>query len=132
MSILDNIIGALGGGDKGGLAAAAMHLLGGDSGGLGGLVQKFEQAGMGDMIKSWISTGPNPAISPQQLQAVLGSDTVQQLAQKAGLDPGALLAGLSQHLPDIIDKLTPDGAHPDPSALLGTLGGLLGNLFGKQ
>ena len=134
MGILDNVIDALGGGNGGDNAMGAVvgQLLGQDSGGLAGLVQKFEQAGMGDMIKGWISTGPNPAINAQQLQAALGSDTVQQLAQRAGIDANALLGGLSQHLPQLIDQLTPDGVQPDGNALQGALGGLIGQMFGGR
>ncbi|MBL8537910.1 MAG: DUF937 domain-containing protein [Hyphomonadaceae bacterium] len=129
MGILDNIVGALTGGGQGGndaLVSAVTHLLGQESGGLGGLVQKFEQAGMGDLIKGWISTGPNPAINADQLRAALGSDVVQQLAQRAGVDANALLGGLAQQLPGLIDKLTPDGVAPDANALTGLLGQLLG------
>lgn len=137
MGILDNVIGALtgGGGEGGGnsaLASAVTQLLGQESGGLGGLVQKFQQAGMGDMIQSWISTGPNPAINADQLKAALGSDMVQQLAQRAGIDQNALLGGLAQHLPGLIDGLTPDGAAPEANAVQGALGGLLGRMLGAR
>lgn len=134
MSLLGNIIGALTGGGRSGsgggaLAAVVGQLLSNESGGLAGLVQKFEQAGLGDTIKGWIATGPNPGISAQQLQAALGSDVVQKLAQSAGVDQRALLAGLSQHLPALIDKLTPDGVAPDQNALQSALGGVLGQLL---
>ena len=69
----------------------------GGSGGLGGLVNAFQKKGLGDMVSSWISTGPNPPISAAQLTEVLGGDTVAQFAQKSGVpvaEAGSLLAGL--------------------------------------
>ena len=97
----------------------------GGSGGLGGLVQAFQQKGMGDMMSSWISTGPNPPISAAQLRDVLGQETLGQFAGKAGLpvsDAGSLLAGL---LPTAIDHLTPAGTVPDAATLEGSLASLL-------
>ena len=135
MSLFDDMAkGALEalGGDKGGnLASVASHLLT-QEGGLNGLVQKFEQAGMGDLIKGWISTGPNPAISADQLKNVLGSDAIAKLAGAAGIDPQDLASQLSAHLPGIIDKLTPNGALPSGNAVQDALGGVLGGLFGGK
>lgn len=131
MGLIDSVLKAMlgGGGRDGGMADVVTQLLGQDSGGLGGLVAKFQQAGLGDLINGWISTGPNPAINTEQLQAALGSDTVRQLAERAGLDQNALLGQLSQHLPALIDKLTPDGVQPDANALQGALGELMGQMF---
>ena len=135
MSLFDDMaksaMGALGGDKGGGLASVASQLLT-QEGGLQGLVQKFEQAGMGDMIKGWISTGPNPAISADQLQKVLGSETVTKLAAFAGINPQDMLQQVSQHLPGIIDKLTPNGAAPSGNALQDSLSGVLGGLFGGK
>ncbi len=134
MSLFDDMakgaMNALGGG-KGDMSAVISQLLSPESGGLNGLVQKFEQAGLGDMIKGWISTGPNPAISADQLQKALGSDAVTKMAAAAGINPDDLLKQVSAHLPGIIDKLTPDGAAPSGDALQKGLGGLLGGLFSK-
>jgi uncharacterized protein YidB (DUF937 family) len=135
MSMFDDLAkGAMGalGGNNSGMAAAVSHLLSQDQGGIGGLVQKFEQAGMGDMIKGWISTGPNPAVSPAELSSALGPDTVSKLAATSGLNPQDLLSQLSAHLPGLIDKLTPNGAAPSGDALQQGLGGMLGSLFGKH
>src|SRR5512139_1427900 len=77
----------------------------GGTGGLGGLVQAFQSKGLGSMMGSWISTGPNPPISPSQISDVLGGDTLKQFAAKAGVpqqEAGGLLAGL---LPAVIDHL---------------------------
>lgn len=100
----------------------------GGSGGLGGLVGAFQQKGLGDMVSSWIATGPNPAISADQVTDVLGSDTLSQFASKAGVpaaEAGSVLAGL---LPNVIDQLTPDGKMPDTNSLENTLSSLLSGL----
>jgi uncharacterized protein YidB (DUF937 family) len=71
----------------------------GGSGGLGGLVEAFQKKGLGDMVASWISTGPNPPISAKQVSDVLGSDILKQFATKAGVpqsEAGGLLAGLGK------------------------------------
>jgi uncharacterized protein YidB (DUF937 family) len=100
-------------------------------GGMGALVQKFEQAGMGDIIKGWISTGPNPKIDATQLANALGSDTIKALAAKSGMDQNALLSGLAAQLPQLIDQLTPDGNAVEGDQLQKALGGLLGKLGAK-
>ena len=100
----------------------------GGSGGLGGLVNKFEKQGLGSMISSWISTGPNPPISTEQVTNVLGHDTVNQFAAKAGVSApqaGSLLAGL---LPAVVDHLTPDGKVPETNSLEGSLKSLVAGL----
>jgi uncharacterized protein YidB (DUF937 family) len=97
----------------------------GDSSGLAGLVNAFQKKGMGDMINSWIATGPNPSISAAQVTDVLGHDVVKQFAAKAGVphqDAGGLLASL---LPAVVDHLTPDGTVPATNNLESSLGGLL-------
>jgi len=100
----------------------------GGTGGLAGLVGAFEKKGLGSMMSSWISTGPNPEISTAQVNDVLGGDTLNQFAQKAGVpatQASSLLAGL---LPAVVDHLTPDGKMPDTNSLEGALKGLLGGL----
>jgi uncharacterized protein YidB (DUF937 family) len=107
--------------------AAAMLSNGGQFGGLQGLVRQFEQAGLGSHMSSWISSGQNLPISPDQLAQALGSGQVQQMAQQAGMDPQALTTGLSQVLPQLIDKLTPQGQAP--SSGFGDVIGMLGSLM---
>src|SRR5262245_60428476 len=100
----------------------------GGSGGLAGLVESFQKNGMGDMMSSWISTGPNPPVTPAQVTEVLGPKTMGQFASRAGVpeaQAGSLLAGL---LPAAIDHLTPDGRVPDTDALEGSLSSLLAKL----
>ena len=103
----------------------------GQQGGLAGLVAKFQQAGLGDAIQSWIGNGANQAISGEQISAALGSDFVSQLAQKAGVGTGEAAGGLAQMLPQLINHLTPDGQAPagglgNSADLMGQLGSLLG------
>ena len=106
------------------------------SGGLDGLLGQLRQAGLGDQVDSWIGTGQNAAVEPQQLGSALGSDTMQQLSAGSGLDIASLLPMLAMFLPQIIDMLTPDGNVPagglDQAAQNGLpdLGGLLGGLLG--
>ncbi|MEJ8812096.1 YidB family protein [Variovorax ureilyticus] len=129
-------IGSLGGpgglGDLGNIAGALGGLLAnnGEQGGLGGLVSKFEQAGMGDVIGSWIGHGENAPISGGQLQDVLGSDVVSGIAQKLGMNSATLLPLLATLLPTLIDHLTPKGQVPaeglgNHEDLLSSLSGLL-------
>ena len=125
--------GGLGGlGDLGGLAGALGGLLAnnGEQGGLGGLVSKFEQAGMGDVIGSWIGKGENAPVSGSQLNDVLGSDTISAIAGKLGINAATLLPMLATMLPALIDHLTPHGKVPEQGVgnqddLLASLSGLL-------
>ena len=82
------------------------------AGGLGSLLNQFQQSGLGDVMKSWIGTGPNQSISPNQLGSVLGPKIIQVLAQKTGMSEQELTAQLSQILPGVVDKLTPNGRLP--------------------
>lgn len=154
MGLLDVVAGALGGasgeGGSGGLGGlgALGELLGGgqgqggqadllklvlgllagngQGGGLAGLVQSFQQAGLGDQISSWIGSGQNLPVSGEQLGQVFGSEQMSQMAERMGLSTGDLGAQLSQLLPQAVDKLTPGGQMPDGG--LGGLGELLGRL----
>lgn len=84
----------------------------GDQGGLSAIVAKLEQAGLGDQVKSWIGTGHNLPISAQQLQQVLGSDTVKQLAARFGIPADQLSTVLAQVLPTAVDSASPKGTLP--------------------
>ena len=79
-------------------------------GGVGGLLTQLQQGGLGGQVASWLGSGANHAISPDQLRNALGSDQVQQMAQSAGLPVDQLLAMLAQHLPQTIDTMSPNGA----------------------
>ena len=129
MSLFDAINDALGANEAhAGLVTAAMEALGGSSGsGLGGLVEAFQAKGLGDVVASWIGTGQNLPVSAEQIQSVLGSGLVQQLAARAGLPPEAASALLAQILPQSVDRLTPGGTVPE-GGLLGQVTGLLRGL----
>jgi uncharacterized protein YidB (DUF937 family) len=137
MGILDELGKSLGGqpggaggqpaGGQGALMQAIMGLI--TSGGLQQLIASFQQKGLGDVVGSWVSTGPNKPISPAQVQEALGQDRLGDLSARTGLEPGALAGQLSGLLPGLIDKLTPDGNVPEQGALQDRLGGLLKGLF---
>jgi uncharacterized protein YidB (DUF937 family) len=111
----DLLKGGLGGLLAGGAAGSVI------SGGLGDLLKQFQQNGQGDTANSWVSPGPNKQISPDDLGRALGVDQINTLASQSGLSREELLAGLSQHLPDVINHLTPDGRLPTESELSGRL-----------
>ena len=81
-------------------------------GGLQGVVSEFERNGLGGTVRSWVGTGPNQSISPDEVHKALGPDLLQQLSQKSGLSVQELTQKLSHVLPQAVDKLTPDGAIP--------------------
>ncbi len=112
MGLFDGILGQLGGllNEPTGIAQNVLGLLQG--GGLSGLVEKFESQGLGHIVSSWIGTGQNLPISLDQLQSVLGADRLKSMAQGAGVDVSQLGSTLSGLLPQIVDKLTPDGIIP--------------------
>ena len=107
------------------LVQAVMGMLSG--GGLDALVKGFQQQGLGQIVASWISTGPNLPVSGQQVQQALGAGRIGELAKASGLDAGAVATHLTTLLPALVDKLTPSGAVPQGAALeqgLGVLKGL--------
>jgi uncharacterized protein YidB (DUF937 family) len=73
-------------------------------GDLQGVVAQLQQGGLGAQVQSWLANGPNLSVTPEQIQAALGSDQVKQLAQHFGVDPTAALNLLAQHLPTIVSK----------------------------
>lgn len=80
--------------------------------GLGGLVKQFQQKGLGDTIDSWVNRGANKDISSGQMSDALGSDVVDQLSRRTGLSREEVIAQLAKLLPNVVDKLTPDGRLP--------------------
>jgi uncharacterized protein YidB (DUF937 family) len=131
MDMLNTIQNALGGGDKkDDLMSSVIGLLGGQ-GGLDKLVGQFASKGLGDVIGSWVGTGKNLPVSGDQLQNVLGKDKIGSLASKLGMDSGALTSQLSKMLPDVVDKLTPNGKVPEGD-ITSQATDLLGGLFGKK
>jgi uncharacterized protein YidB (DUF937 family) len=124
MGIFDDLVGkvveAVKGspGQEGGLMAGVMSLLTNkETGGITGLTQAFNQQGLGDIISSWVGTGTNAAITPDQVQKVLGSDVIQQMAEKSGVSVDTVKAQLAEILPSLIDKATPEGKIPEGGLL---------------
>lgn len=151
MGLLDSVLGAVQGGagktaGEGGLGAllgnlagnpqvvqAIVEMLGNDGplGGLGGLLARFQQAGLGELVQSWVGNGSNLPLSGPQLEQALGSDVLSSLASRIGTDPSNAASQLAQVLPGLVDKLTPSGQAPagglgSSTELMRMLGGLLG------
>ncbi len=108
MGLLDGLLGGVVGAEVTNLVSGFIE----HHGGVQGLVGQFEQQGMGATIQSWIGNGPNQAISAEQLQKVIGSDALTQLAGRFGINPQDMLQKVAQALPAAVDKLTPDGVVP--------------------
>ena len=132
MGLLDNIenqaFGSVLGGGSNSLASGLLQMIQNQPGGLQGLVQSFHDKGMGGLVSSWISSGPNPPISGDQVHQVLGSDQVKALAAKAGISPDVAGTAIAQILPGLVDKLTPNGSVPDNSNVLEMASSMLKNL----
>jgi uncharacterized protein YidB (DUF937 family) len=108
MGFLSGVLGGV-------VGAELLHVVEGvldKHGGVAGVVSQFEKQGLGATVKSWVSSGPNQPISPDQVQHALGADTISQLAAKAGVSTQELLHKLAQLLPQAVDKLTPGGVLP--------------------
>jgi uncharacterized protein YidB (DUF937 family) len=138
MGLLDSVISAVGGNNpqatgQASLLSALIAQVNSYPGGLPGLIQKFEQGGLGDVMNSWVGTGQNQPVSEQQLHSVLGDDMVNSLAQNSGQDTSSVLSSLSALLPGLVDHATPDGSADDAhtlntSDLMGSLSGILSKL----
>ncbi len=153
MGLLDSVLGAVNGTANGGngtgagglgalvgtlasnpqVVQAVVAMLGNDGamGGLSGLLARFQQAGLGEQIQSWIGNGTNLPVSGQQIEQALGSDTVAGVASQLGTDPADAASQLSRVLPELINRLTPAGQAPtgglgNSTELMGMLGGMLG------
>ena len=114
MGMLDQLLGGLtgqvgGSQQHGSLMDLATSMIQGQPGGLGGLLTKFQSAGLGAQADSWVSTGPNKPVSADQLSNALGSDSVSTMARKFGINPQMAGAVLATLLPVVIDHLTPRG-----------------------
>jgi len=121
--VLGGLLGSLTGG--GGAAAAGGGVLGGLLGslassglgnGLNDLVEQFQKNGQGDVANSWVGTGPNKPVAPQQVEQAVGPDMLDTIAQQTGLSRDDLLQRLSQILPQAVDQLTPQGRLPSRGA----------------
>ncbi|MBB5747427.1 YidB family protein [Brevundimonas variabilis] len=123
MGLLDGVLGSLGGDAAGGIG----ELLN-SQGGVAGLAEKFGQKGLGDLAATWIGTGANANISPEQIAAVLGSGPIADFAARVGISPEQASETLAGLLPEAVDRLTPNGQVPDVSGVLDQLPGGLGDI----
>jgi uncharacterized protein YidB (DUF937 family) len=129
MGLLDSAMGAMKGGNtEGGAISAMVSNLLTQFGGVGGLLEKFKAGGLGEAAQSWVSTGQNLPVSPDQIKSVLGNERVTELAGKLGIDPQQAADKLATYLPQVVDKLTPNGQVPQGSD--GNLMGGIGKIFG--
>jgi uncharacterized protein YidB (DUF937 family) len=123
MGLLDQVIDAASSlfgqhGKESALFGAIMQLINNpQTGGLAGVIQSFELAGLGDVVKSWVSSGVNLPITATQIQSVFGNEQIRNFASQAGMDPDQAAGKLAEYLPQVIDKMTPDGSVPAPGAL---------------
>ncbi len=120
MGLLDGLLGGLMGGTAGSgatgqqqnpLVLMALQMLQ-QNGGLQGMLSKFQQAGYGAQADSWVSTGQNQPISAEALQQVLGHGQIGQVAQQLGVSQSEAAGGLASMLPQMIDRMTPQGQVP--------------------
>ncbi len=144
MGLMDTITGLLGkkksgsggGLDLGSLASTIVPMLAGSGalshlGGLSGIIGKLTSGGLGNQANSWVGTGPNMDVHPDQLEAALGTDTVAQVASEAGVSHDQAKSGLAALLPKLINQATPGGTVPGMDQIGGLLKGLdLGKLLG--
>ena len=128
MGLLDSVAGAvLGkmGGTQGGMAQIALDMFN-QHGGLEGVLEKLKSGGLSEQVASWVSTGENQVVSADQITNALGSSQISELAAKFGISSDVLSNQLAQHLPDVINKLTPNGELPaDSSNILSSVLGML-------
>ncbi len=151
MSLLGDVIGGLTGATSGGqggdLMSGLASLMGGESGGgnaqlmnlamsvlnqqggVQGLMESLQQQGLGEHVASWVGTGENMPISAEQIQNVIGSDQLGAIAQQAGLSHGDAASGLAAMLPQVIDKLSPEGSMLDNDLVKQGLGALASKFF---
>jgi uncharacterized protein YidB (DUF937 family) len=108
MGLLDGLIGGVVGAE---MVSVASQLIA-KHGGVSGIVSQLQQQGLGATVNSWIGTGPNQPISADQVHQAFGPDLIRELAAKTGMTPQELAQKLSQVLPQVVDKLTPDGSVP--------------------
>ena len=128
MGLFDSVAGAVLGkvmGDKGAMAQVALEMFN-QNGGLSGVLDKFKEGGLADAAASWVGKGENMPISADQIASVLGNGQIAEMAAKFGISPEVLSNQIAQHLPTVVDKLTPDGeVTNDSGSLLSTVLGML-------
>ncbi len=121
-SLLMDKLGGGNGGDLGGISSALSSLLSDNDGNLnlGNIVSAMQEKGLGSVVESWLGDGDNEAISGEQVKELFGSEKISELASQVGADEESVLSGLSEALPQVVDKSSSGGS------LLDSLGGLDG------
>ncbi len=140
MGLLDGLLSAVGGGASQqadasahhGLVDEALSMIGNSgTGGLGGMLDKFRAAGLGNAVDSWVGNGPNQTITGDHVTSALGVDQIAQLASRFGIPKEQVASHLAQILPDLVNRLTPNGQVPaDHGVVQSAIGLLKGRLFG--
>lgn len=124
-SIAGQVMNKITGGSTDGIAAAAMEMFN-NNGGLSGILDKFKAGGLGEQAASWVSKGENLSVTPEQITSVLGDGQIAAMAAKFGLTPEVLSSQIADHLPGVVDKMTPNGeVGADSGGLLGSVLGML-------
>jgi len=122
MGLLDQVVGAMAGGQSGGnnaLLETVMKLVSDPQhGGLQGLIATFQQGGLGEIVNSWVSTGHNLPISAEQIQSVLGGSSLANIAAQLGVSQEHASGSLAEILPQLIDTMTPNGSVPQGGDLM--------------
>lgn len=128
MGLFDSLAGSMMGklgGEKGAIAQVAIDLFN-QNGGLPGVLEKFKAAGFSDEVASWFGKGSNLPISATQVVQVLGSSSIQTAANKLGINPDEISAKIAEYLPQVVDRMTPNGeVNKDSGNLMATLLGML-------
>ncbi len=132
MGLLDNLTSALSsqpgqGGSANPTAAViseVLTLIEHRQGGLAGLLQSFQQNGLGHLVQSWIGPGQNLPVSPAQIQSTLGAECTAKIAQATGLPQAEVESHLATLLPQLIDHMTPNGQVPQGGELRSILSGV--------
>jgi len=123
-SLAGSMLGKLGG-EKGAIAQVAVDLFN-QNGGLPGVLEKFKTAGFTDAVASWVGTGANQQISAEQITQVFGNSSITAAADKLGMSSNEISAKIAEYLPQVVDRMTPNGeVGKDSGNLLATLLGML-------
>ncbi len=134
MGLLDSLMGSLKGGSKregkSQIADMLMQMVGSpEIGGMQGLVKMFQDGGLGSEVMSWIGKGKNMPVSVDQIMQIFSKGKLTEIASKLGISEKKAAAGIKDLLPNIIDKLTPEGDVPDDDMLSKGIDMLKGSLF---
>lgn len=111
MGLFDSVASAVLGqvmNEKGDMAKIAMEMFN-QYGGLGGIVSKFQEGGLADVVATWVAKGENAPVSSNQITEILGSGAITDMATKFGISPEMLSSKIAEHLPSMVDKMTPNG-----------------------